>query len=121
MSWSSVIKGALNQVKDSGASAAISRWLARELEDYGQLLDFQLNTAGRTVELRVHLKGERDPISVQVDGFDILSEAGRDYVVVRNARASREWVNAVLRNYLINKKHPIPQQYGGLVKMLMNE
>ena len=42
MSWTNLVKGAINQVKDSGASSAIERWLTREMADYGEVLDFKI-------------------------------------------------------------------------------
>ena len=120
MSWSDLVKGAINQVKDSGASTAIERWLAREMADYGEVLDFRINSATRSAELRVLLKGERDPLSVTIENYEVASEGAQDFIIVRRARASREWVNAVIRNFLIDKKHKIPSQYSSMAKMVLN-
>ena len=119
MSWANLVKGAIHSVKDSGASTAIQSWLAREMVDYGEVLDFKLDSAAQKGELHVHLKGERDPLTVHVNGWKIVSEAGTDYVVIKQAHASREWVNAVMRNFLIGKKHKIPSQYSSMAKMVL--
>ena len=119
MSWANLVKGAIHSVKDSGASTAIQSWLAREMADYGEVLDFKLDTSAQKGELHVHLKGERDPLTVHVTGWRIVSEAGTDYVVIKQAHASREWVNAVMRNFLIGKKHKIPSQYSSMAKMVL--
>lgn len=119
MSWANLVKGAINSVKDSGASTAIQSWLARELADYGEVLDFKLDTRAQKGELHVHLKGEREKLTVHVEGWNIVSEGGNDYVVLKRAHASREWVNAVMRNFLIGKKHKIPPQYSGMAKMVL--
>ena len=120
MSWANLVKGAINQVKDSGASTAIQSWLAREMADYGEVLDFKIDSRARTAELHVMLKGEAERLTVNIEGYEITSEGGQDYVVVKGARASREWVNAVVRNFLINKKHKIPAQYSSMAKMVLN-
>ncbi|HVK59394.1 MAG TPA: hypothetical protein VM735_11485, partial [Candidatus Kapabacteria bacterium] len=57
MSWANLVKGAINSVKDSGASTAIQSWLAREMADYGEVLDFKIDSQRRTAELHVLLKG----------------------------------------------------------------
>src|SRR5436189_3397746 len=113
MSWAEKIRGAITQVKDTGASAAIERWLSRELADYGELLDFKLNSRGKTVEVHVLLKGETENLTVHIDEYELVSSGDEDYVIIRRAKASRAWVDAVLRNFLINKRHRIPQQYSG--------
>lgn len=120
MSWANLVKGAINQVKDSGAATAIQSWLAREMADYGEVLDFKIDSKARTAELHVLLKGERERLTVNIEGYEITSEGGQDYIVVKRAQASREWVNAVMRNFLINQKHKIPQQYSGMAKMVLN-
>jgi hypothetical protein len=120
MSWTNLVKGAINQVKDSGASTAIQSWLAREMADYGEVLDFKIDSKRRTAELHVLLKGERERLTVNIEGYEIISESGVDYAVVKGARASREWVNAVMRNFLIGKKHKIPAQYSSMAKIVLN-
>jgi hypothetical protein len=119
MSWSEKLKGALGAVKDSGASAAIQRWLAREMADYGELLDFNFSSRDRTVEMHVLLKGEHERLTVHVNDYELVRRNDGDFIVVKNARASREWVNAVLRNFVINKPHKIPEQYASMARMVL--
>jgi hypothetical protein len=111
--------GAVGSLKDSGASAAIKSWLARELADYGEVLDFKINSRDRSAELHLLLKGDRDRLAVHIDEYEVIS-ADKDYILVKRARASREWVNAVLRNFVIGQRHAIPQQYSGMVKLVLN-
>ena len=119
MSWSEKLKGALGAVKDTGASAAIEHWLARELAAYGDVLAFNFSSRDRSVEMHVLLKGESEKLAVYVTNFEILRRTDGDYVVVRSARASREWVNAVLRNFVIDKPQKIPEQYAGMARMVL--
>ena len=120
MNWTDKVMGALNQVKDSGASIAVERWLARELADYGELLDFKINSKARTVEFHVMLKGEKERLTVVIDEYELSQRGSEDFVTIKRARASREWVQAVMRNFMINKPHKIPAQYSGMAKMLLN-
>ncbi len=120
MSWTNLVKGAINQVKDSGASSAIERWLAREMADYGEVLDFKISSADRNAMLHVLLKGEKEPLTVTIERYELSSDSHGDYIIVQRAHASREWVNAVLRNFLIHKRHKIPAQYSSMAKMVLN-
>ena len=120
MSWANLVKGAINQVKDSGAATAIQRWLAKEMSDYGEVLDFSINSGQRKAELHVLLKGEHERLTVRIEDYEITTHAHEDFIVVRRAHASREWVNAVLRNFVINKRHKIPAQYSSMAKMVLN-
>lgn len=120
MSWTNLVKGAISQVKDSGASTAIQSWLARELADYGEVLDFRISSADRNAELHVLLKGEKEPLTVTIEKYEISSAGSEDFIIVKGAHASREWVNAVLRKFLIDKKHKIPAQYSSMAKLVLN-
>lgn len=120
MSWSDKLKGAIGAVKDTGASAAIQRWLSREISDYGELRDFNFSSRNRSVELHVLLKGEHEKLTVYVSDYEMVRQGNEDFVVIKSARASREWVNAVLRNFVINKPHRIPEQYAGMARMVLN-
>jgi hypothetical protein len=120
MGWTDKLMGAVHQVKDSGASTAIRSWLAREMADYGEVLDFKINSRERSAELHVLLKGESHPLTVSIRGYEISSANGEDFVRVTDAHASREWVNAVLRNFVIGKRHPIPPQYSSMAKLVLN-
>lgn len=120
MSWANLVKGAINQVKDTGASTAIQRWLAKEMADYGEVIDFNINSGQRKAELHVLLKGERERLTVNIEDYEISTEGQESFIVVRRAHASREWVNAVLRNFVINKKHKIPDQYSSMARMVLN-
>ncbi len=119
MGLGDMVMGAIGSVKDSGASAAIQRWLSREMADYGEVLDFKISSRSRSAELHVLLKGERDKLTVHIDEYEIIS-SHQDYIIVKRARASREWVNAVLRNLVIGKRHQIPPQYSSMVKLVLN-
>ena len=119
MSWTNLVKGAINQVKDSGASTAINRWLARELADYGEVLDFRISSADRNAELHVLLKGEKEPLTVRIEKYELSSVGDEDFIIVKAAHTSREWVDAVLRNFLIDKRHKIPAQYASMAKMVL--
>ena len=119
MSWTNLVKGAINQVKDSGASTAVQSWLARELSDYGEVLDFKISSADRTAQLHVLLKGEKEPLTVTIENYELSSSGSDDFIIVQRAHASREWVNAVLRKFLIHKKHKIPAQYSSMAKLVL--
>ena len=118
MGLGDLVMGAVGSLKDSGASAAIKSWLAKELADYGEVIDFKINSRDRSAELHVLLKGEREKLAVHIDEYEIIN-VDKDYIVVKRARASREWVNAVLRNFVLGQRHPIPAQYSGMVKLVL--
>lgn len=113
------VKGAISSVKDAGSGVAVEKWLERELAPYGQLLGFQLNSREKSIRLNVHLKGEVHNVEIDIQRYEVVQQGGRDYIIVRQASASREWLRAAAQNFLVGRMIEIPAQYAGLAKMVL--
>lgn len=120
MSIVSKLRGAFTHAKDAGASIAIEHLLARQLEPYGELKLLKLNSRDRSIHLEVLLKGESQPLSVEVLEYELVTTADQDFLIIRRVVASREWVTALLHNFLVNHRHPIPHQHSKLVRVVLN-
>ena len=113
------VKGAISSVKDAGSGMAVEKWLEREIAPYGQLLGFKLNSTDKSILLNVHLKGETHNVEIHIQKYEVVSQGGKDYIVVRQATASREWLRSAAQNFLIGRKLEIPAQYAGMAKMVL--
>lgn len=120
MSFANKLWGAINQAKDAGASIALEHLLAKQLEPYGELKQLKLNSRERKIHVEVLLKGEMHPLGVDVLEYELQAAADQDYLVVQRVVASREWVTELLRNFLVGRRHPIPQQHSKLVRLVLN-
>ncbi len=106
----------LNKGKDYAITMVLRPMLEKRIQKYGQIRDLTLDSAIRRVEIKILPLGELDPVTVTVEKFDLVSEGSTDYVVIRQASASRPWIGALIEDFLVGKKFVIPERYAGLVK-----
>ena len=114
-----MLRGAISQAKDAGSSIAVEKWLAKEIEPYGKLVHLNIDSKEKSLRVAMHLNGEHHNVEITVNRYEVVSEGGKDFVVIRDATASREWLRAVAKNFLIGRKLEIPAQYASLAKMVL--
>jgi hypothetical protein len=112
MSW-------LQQKKDHSVSFVIEKLLAKKLAPYGQLLAFQLHSAENRASCRVLLRGETEPVTLSVDEYRLTQDATGTALTVVQACASREWLSQLLRDFLVGRSFPVPEQYASYARMLL--
>ena len=95
-------------LKDSLASSAVKSLLAGRLERYGRLTELRIQSREKTIVLELMLAGERDELRVEVGRYRIIGSAGAHSIIIENIRASREWLQLALEDFLVGKPLPIP-------------
>ena len=103
-------------LKDRALSKGVELALNSRLQRFGKMLSFQLDSQKKTIELEVLLKGERDPLHVTVERYEIVREGAKYYLLAERIVTSREWINTVAESYLAGQRFEIPERYA---KMLM--
>jgi hypothetical protein len=102
--------------KDAALAFAMRRALNARLDAFGEITDLSLDTANRRVRLRVALRGESQPIDVDVRKYDIADDG--DFLTVVDAVASREWLTAALQQFAVGRRFPIPHQAAVALRLL---
>ena len=120
MSLVSKLRSVVSHAKDAGASAAIEHLLAKRLEPYGELKSLRLNSREKTIEIEVLLKGESEPLAVKVLQYELQITPEQDFLVVKRAIASREWVTALLQDFVVGRPQPLPHQHSKMVRLVLN-
>ena len=112
--------GTLADSKDRLISARIKQELNLQIARYGQVLDLKLNTREQSVQLSISLKGEPDPVTVNIGKYSLIKENDQLWLTVdsRTIEASREWLTLVLQDQAGRQRLPIPQKYAWLVEFL---
>lgn len=105
-------------LKDRTVSLAARQFLAARLTPYGQMLNFQLDSQTKTVTLEILLKGERDPIRVTLAGYEIL-DGTPPRVQVGGATASREWLEVLLNQFVVNQPLELPANLVPVLRLLV--
>lgn len=111
---------ALNSAKDSLVSQGAKARFNYLLRKYGTMLDFRLNTAERSLSVSLHLKGEENPININVREYTLVTKEGRTFVELdgRNIETSREWLTTLLQDQLGRRSFPIPDNLARFIPLL---
>ena len=105
-------------LKDRTISLAARQLLATRLTLYGQMLNFQLDSQAKTITLEMLLKGEREPIRVTLAGYEIL-DGTPPRLRFGGATASREWLEVVLNQFVVNQPVELPANLAPVLRLLV--
>jgi hypothetical protein len=111
----------IDQTKGHALSMAGKQLLAFYLAKYGTMLNFSIDPETRTVTLEMLLKGEKEPMQVTLRGYEILEPAGGKTAGIRVAevKASREWLEVALRQFVEGRTIDLPASAAPLLKMVL--
>lgn len=104
--------------KDAALSVALRAALNARLSAIGEIADLSLDTAARSVRVRLLLRGERDPVDVHVREFVLDHADGRDWLTLVDATSSRAWLAASIEQFAIGRAFPIPRAAARALRLL---
>jgi hypothetical protein len=111
---------ALGSAKDrliaNGAKAHFNKLIAR----YGTVVDFQLNTVDRSLSLTLLLKGEENPITIQVHEYTFSTAEGKSVLIIDGTKidTGREWLTELIRDKVGQKRLVVPDNLEWVVQLL---
>lgn len=80
--------------------------------DYGQVLELTVEREKKTIQTRFQLKGESEAVAVTVGQYTVLDLAdGEKILLLSNLSCDREWMQALLTNFIEGKEFPLPEKY----------
>lgn len=114
--------GTFSKIARQGKDLAVSKALEALGQHYagkfGTIESLKLDSANREIHLELLLKGEQDPITVCIKGYDIISDKDRYFIVASDIAVSREWMETLAREYVCGRKFEIPQAYSKVLGMI---
>ena len=115
----SIIKDLARQGKDRAVSKALKALSEQLLSRYGKLIDIRLDSNDRMVEIEILLKGESTPVSVRLEGYEIIPEGQRHFITCREIHVSREWMKTLADDLLRDRRFEIPSKYARLLDIFI--
>jgi hypothetical protein len=85
------------------------------LKPYGEATDLKLNTSDKTVEVTVALRGEQEPIRVEVQDYALSQDGGKTFVVLNRISTSRAWMTELAQQHLAGKRFEVPPQVASVL------
>lgn len=107
------------KAKDAMLSSGAKKFIESQIKEYGQVLKFNLDSKTKSIELEVMLEGEKEPLHVKVNRYEMNEEDGKDYIIINDVVTSRTWINAVAAKYLQGKRFKVPSEYASMLKMMI--
>ena len=84
--------------------ASIANILLKGIAEFSELL-YDLDK--RTAFVRVTLYGEKEPIEVALDGFEVLGDEENYQFILHKAQSNKPWMNNIL-SHIVGKAWDIP-------------
>jgi len=111
---------AINSAKDALLSQGAKTGLNHLLRKYGTMLDLKLNTAERSLSVSLHLKGEENPIQINIREYTLVTKEGRTYVELDGSKieTSREWLTTLIHEQFGQRDFPIPDKLVRIIPIL---
>jgi hypothetical protein len=97
-----------NAAKDALTGRAVQTYANNLLSRYAKIRDLKINSGQKTMVLTCELHGETEPVTINVDRYELREENGQRFVEITACRGSREWINNVLADFVRGKKVPLP-------------
>lgn len=89
-----------NFVKDYSIGAGLRLWFNQTKKRYGTMTSIKIDSTAKTIHVELDLKGETSLVVVDVKNYALDSIGGETFIEVGDIETSREWLNALLSDYL---------------------
>ncbi len=89
-------------------SASTKYAINQRIGEYAEVIDFKIDNKNKKIMASVLLKGESHPIEVTIDGYEIIKDDSSASLLIKDASSDKEWLNAVLKSFVIGKSWNIP-------------
>ena len=107
------------KMKDAALSKGAKIAINTQIKEYGEMLKFNLDSNSKSIEMEVMLEGEKEPLEVKIDRYEITEADGEHQIIVHGVTTSRAWINTVASSYLEGKRFDIPAEYAKILKVIV--
>jgi hypothetical protein len=92
--------------------------LNKILKEFGMITSIVIDSKSKSIAIEAELKGEDRPVSIKIKGYRIEAKGEGSLIRIEKISFSREWMDAIARNYLADAKLSIPVSSELLEKIL---
>lgn len=82
------------------------------------MTELSIDTKTQSMHLRLQLRGETQPIDVQVKKYSLEQAGDQATLTIVEATASREWVDGTLQEFVVGRSFAIPPTVASVLKLL---
>jgi len=89
------------------------------LRDYGEIISLEIDSGEKTLHADVLLRGEKEPIRIEIQRYEISRQEDRTCFIARKIETSRAWITTLAQQQLIGRPIPLPPQLSGVIARLL--
>ena len=104
--------------KDTVVAFGLRTLLNSRLRTIGKVTDLTIDTARRRAQIRMALRGEGGAIDVADLRYDIQHADGSDSLTLVDAVASREWLTAALKQFVVGRSFHLSPNGARVLRLL---
>ena len=104
--------------KDAAIAVALRGFLNRRLSAIGEVAELLLDTSARSARVRVALHGEPEPVDLYVRKYALDADQDADWLTLVDVTASREWLGASLRQFVVGRPIRLPRTAAKALRLL---
>jgi hypothetical protein len=97
-----------NKPKDIVISTLVKPFLQSELQPYGTMTNLSIDSAAKSIDITLDLKGKPASIQLHLRNYQVVEECGKTFIRFSEVETSREWLNQLIRDYLPEERKTIP-------------
>ena len=114
----------IKKLKDKGSSYLFKKFVNSRIKDYGEMLNFQIDSQNKNISLDVLLKGEKENINIKIEKYEVVRNDDTSYIIFKDIKASREWIDVLIKNLAIPNYAPkniikIDPSYAQIIDLLI--
>jgi hypothetical protein len=109
----------LNSIKDSFTSFLGEKYLFSQLEKYGKMHNFKIDSKNKKINLNITLKGEKEPLEINIDKYEIINKNSSDYFKISEISTTKKWMNILAEDFIKEKEIIIPKKYSYILKFFV--
>lgn len=90
----------IKKIIKEGKEALVTKWLNSKIDDYGKIIELQINKDEKLVSAEILLKGESETYKICFCDYALLKYDETSYIYVDKIKTGREWLDLLLLNHL---------------------
>lgn len=95
-------------MKNSAISMGLKAFLNDRFGKYGEVLDLSLDTEQSKIVAHAMLRGEKEPLTINIDRYKLLQEDGKTFLTIEEVSTTREWITTLLNRVLDGRRVELP-------------
>ena len=89
------------------------------LKPFGRATSLKIDSTNKTAEICMELNGEQTPITINIQDYELLRESNGTFIVIKALTASREWMTAMAREFLVGRRLAVPPEHTAMISRFL--